>query len=128
VLTNSALVAFTGTWAIDYTYSARIWIFLAMTAGLLYVKFLVAEIVPDTPREVSALRVVVGVRCEEVLVRSVGCGGSCVRGYVVELGCKYTCTKPSTMNALCNPSPCSCLLHVFLIPFTCLGETTVVFH
>jgi hypothetical protein len=61
VLTNSALVAFTGTWAIDYTYSARIWIFLAMTAGLLYVKFLVAEIVPDTPREVSASSVVVGV-------------------------------------------------------------------
>jgi hypothetical protein len=59
VLTNSALVAFTGTWAIDYTYSARIWIFLAMTAGLLYVKFLVAEIVPDTPREVGALKCVV---------------------------------------------------------------------
>jgi hypothetical protein len=59
---------------------------------------------------------------------AVGRGGLCVRGCVVELGCEHACTKPSTMNALCNPSPCSCLLHVFLIPFTCLGETTVVFH
>ncbi len=53
VVTNAALVAFTGTWAIDYTYTARIWIFLAMTAGLMYVKYLVAEWVPDTPREVE---------------------------------------------------------------------------
>ena len=53
VVTNSALVAFTGTWALNYTYTSRIWIFLAMAAGLMYIKYLVAEWVPDTPREVE---------------------------------------------------------------------------
>lgn len=53
VITNAALIAFTGTWAIDYTYAARIWIFMAMAAGLLYLKYAVAEWVPDTPREVE---------------------------------------------------------------------------
>jgi hypothetical protein len=53
VVTNAALVAFTGAYAIDYTYTARIWIFMAMAAGLMYVKYVVAEWVPDTPREVD---------------------------------------------------------------------------
>lgn len=53
VVTNSALIAFTGTFTLEYTYPARIWIFIGMVAGLLYVKKIIADYVPDCPREVE---------------------------------------------------------------------------
>jgi anoctamin-10/anoctamin-7 len=41
VLTNSALVAFTGSQLEDYTWTWRVWIFIIMSAGILSVKYLV---------------------------------------------------------------------------------------
>ena len=52
-ITNSALVAFTGSFLINYTYAQRIWVFLGMMSGLLLLSFAVAEYVPDEPREVE---------------------------------------------------------------------------
>lgn len=53
VIINSALVAFTGTYAINFTWSVRIWIFIGMASGVLGVNAVVAAIVPDCPAEVD---------------------------------------------------------------------------
>lgn len=53
VVTNSALVSFTGEFLINYSYPSRIWVFLGMMVGLLLLKYVVAEYVPDLPREVE---------------------------------------------------------------------------
>ena len=53
VITNSALVAFTSTNAINETWATRVWIFIVMGSGILLIKKLVADYVPDVPREVE---------------------------------------------------------------------------
>jgi hypothetical protein len=53
VLTNSGLVAFTGTFAQEYTWPVRIWIFIGMSTGILFVKFVIALMVPDVSTEVE---------------------------------------------------------------------------
>jgi hypothetical protein len=53
VLSNSAIVAFTGTYTEDYTWTVRVWIFVCMAAGILGVKAFIAAIVPDVPHEVT---------------------------------------------------------------------------
>lgn len=53
VLVNSGLVAFTGSNAINYTWSERVWIFFGMAAGIFVVKYVIAEYIPDTPQEVD---------------------------------------------------------------------------
>jgi hypothetical protein len=53
VITNSALVAFTGTTTLNYTWATRIWIFLIMSGSILACKVVIAMYVPDTPREVE---------------------------------------------------------------------------
>lgn len=53
VLCNSALVAFTGSNAVNYSWSARIWIFFGMSAGILLVKSYIAAAIPDVPEEVQ---------------------------------------------------------------------------
>jgi hypothetical protein len=53
VLTNSALVAFTGDFPINQTWSARVWIFVGMATGLFIVKWVIAEFVPDARQDVE---------------------------------------------------------------------------
>ena len=53
VLSNSAIVAFTGNYTEHYTWVVRVWIFVCMAAGILGVKTLIAAIVPDEPHEVT---------------------------------------------------------------------------
>jgi anoctamin-10/anoctamin-7 len=53
VLSNSAIVAFTGNYTEDYTWVVRVWIFVSMAAGILGIKTLIAAIVPDVPHEVT---------------------------------------------------------------------------
>jgi hypothetical protein len=53
VLINAGLVAFTGSVTFNYTWPSRIWIFMAMTSSILFVKYIVAVIVPDVSREVE---------------------------------------------------------------------------
>ncbi len=53
VLVNSGLVAFTSAICKNYTWPARVWIFFGMSAGIFFVKYVVAEYVPDTPRDVE---------------------------------------------------------------------------
>jgi len=53
VITNSALVAFTATNAINQTWATRVWIFIVMGSGILLIKKFIADYVPDVPREVE---------------------------------------------------------------------------
>eukprot|EP01038_Epipyxis_sp_PR26KG_P011020 gene11020-14800_t len=53
VLCNAALVAFTGSFTLNYTWNARAWIFVIMSGGIILVKQFVAAYVPDTPLEVD---------------------------------------------------------------------------
>ena len=53
VLSNSAIVAFTGTYTEDFTWAVRVWIFGCMAAGILGVKGLIGAIIPDEPHEVT---------------------------------------------------------------------------
>mmetsp|Transcript_14786 Transcript_14786/g.24494 ORF Transcript_14786/g.24494 Transcript_14786/m.24494 type:complete len:764 (+) Transcript_14786:92-2383(+) len=53
VLSNSAIVAFTGNYTLNYTWVVRVWIFVCMAAGIMGVKMLIAAIVPDEPHEVT---------------------------------------------------------------------------
>ena len=53
VLSNSAIVAFTGNYTEDYTWVVRVWIFVSMSTGILGIKTLIAAMVPDVPHEVT---------------------------------------------------------------------------
>jgi anoctamin-10/anoctamin-7 len=53
VFVNSGLVAFTGTYTYIYVWPIRIWIFILMSAGLLFIKGLLAFVIPDVPAEVE---------------------------------------------------------------------------
>ncbi len=53
IFINSALVAFTGTNTLNYTWALRIWIFILMSSGLFCLRLLVAFLIPDTPAEVD---------------------------------------------------------------------------
>ena len=53
VLCNSALVAYTGTYARDETWVARAWIFISMAAGILFLKEFLAFLIPDEPSDVT---------------------------------------------------------------------------
>ncbi len=53
IFINSALVAFTGSNTLNYTWALRVWIFILMSSGLLCVRMLVAFLIPDEPAEVS---------------------------------------------------------------------------
>ena len=53
VLVNSALVAFTSTIPIDYSWYNRVWIFFGMSFGILLVKTVVSVVIPDMPLEVE---------------------------------------------------------------------------
>eukprot|EP01039_Chlorochromonas_danica_P003566 gene3566-3905_t len=53
VLVNSALVAFTGSNAINHSWTTRIWIFFGMSAGLVLVKQYIAWAIPDVPLDVE---------------------------------------------------------------------------
>lgn len=49
VLTNSALVAFTGTFALDSPWYGRAWIFFSMSFAIVSINFVISLIVPDVP-------------------------------------------------------------------------------
>lgn len=53
VLSNSAIVAFTGNYTDDYTWVVRVWVFVSMSAGILAIKLIIAAHVPDEPHEVT---------------------------------------------------------------------------
>ena len=53
VLINAGLVAFTGTVTTHYTWPGRIWVFIGMTFGIMFTKFIMAVAIPDVPREVE---------------------------------------------------------------------------
>lgn len=53
IFINSALVAFTGSNTLNYTWALRVWIFILMSSGLLCVRMLVAFLIPDEPAEVN---------------------------------------------------------------------------
>lgn len=53
VISNAALVAYTGTYAQDETWTVRAWIFIGMTSGILGIKEFIAFIIPDEPAEVT---------------------------------------------------------------------------
>ena len=51
VLTNSALVAFTGTFALDETWASRGWVFFSMAFGIILINYIIGLTVPDIPTE-----------------------------------------------------------------------------
>ncbi len=53
VLTNSGLIAFTGTIFINSTWIMRVWIFILMVGLILGAKFTFAFMVPDIPDDVN---------------------------------------------------------------------------
>lgn len=53
VLTNAALVSFTGQIVAMYTWVWRIWIFVLFTLFILVLKLFIAILIPDTPPEVD---------------------------------------------------------------------------
>lgn len=53
VFTNSALIAFTGNFAINYTWTERSWIFLGISFGLFFIRLLAEYYVPDVPQDVE---------------------------------------------------------------------------
>lgn len=53
IFINSALVAFTGSNTLNYTWSERIWVFILMSSGLLAIRLFVAYLIPDVPESVN---------------------------------------------------------------------------
>jgi anoctamin-10/anoctamin-7 len=53
VFTNAGLVAFTGTFVIDYSWPVRAWVFIGMSCLVFSLKLLVAAWLPDVPAEVE---------------------------------------------------------------------------
>lgn len=53
VITNSALVSFTGEFLQEFTYLTRIWIFMAMCSFLLFCKKLISDYIPLESSEVK---------------------------------------------------------------------------
>lgn len=53
VLVNSALVASTGTFALTFSWAARVWIFVGMSTGIIIIKTVVSGMVADIPRDVE---------------------------------------------------------------------------
>ena len=53
IFINSALVAFTGTHTIQYTYVLRIWIFILMATGLFCIRWLIEYSIPEVPLEID---------------------------------------------------------------------------
>jgi hypothetical protein len=53
VVINAGLVAFTGTYAIEETWTARVWIFICMAGGVFTATTILGSIVPDVPEEVE---------------------------------------------------------------------------
>mmetsp|Transcript_16737 Transcript_16737/g.28381 ORF Transcript_16737/g.28381 Transcript_16737/m.28381 type:complete len:742 (+) Transcript_16737:144-2369(+) len=53
VVTNSGLVAFTGSFVENYTWTGRVWVFCSMAGALIYIKYLFAEYIDDIPRDVE---------------------------------------------------------------------------
>lgn len=53
VITNAALVAFTGTYTDDYRWVVRVWIFICFAGGIITINALIAIAVPDVPPEVD---------------------------------------------------------------------------
>lgn len=52
VLINAGLVAFTGSFAVNYTWPGRIWVFIGMATAIYGCKLLAAAYIDDVPREV----------------------------------------------------------------------------
>lgn len=53
VFTSSGLVAYTGTIAINCSWTARAWIFFGMSAGIIVLKLLVGVVIPDVSRRIE---------------------------------------------------------------------------
>ena len=53
IFINSAIVSFTATNTINYTWVERIWIFILMASGLFAIRNTVAFFIPDVPAEVE---------------------------------------------------------------------------
>ncbi len=51
VLINAGLVAFTGSFGENYTWAERIWVFIAFSFSVLFIKFVVSVLVPDVARD-----------------------------------------------------------------------------
>jgi hypothetical protein len=53
VFVNSGIVAFTQTGENNQTWVSRIWIFILMSSGLVFIKYLISELIPDVTNEVE---------------------------------------------------------------------------
>ena len=53
IFMNSVIVAFTGDFALNFTWSDRAWIWIGMSVGLVVLKVLVTYIVSKVPEEVT---------------------------------------------------------------------------
>lgn len=53
VITNSALVAYTGTYAINQRWVVKAFIFVSMSSAILSVQSICAMVIPDEPEEVT---------------------------------------------------------------------------
>lgn len=53
IFVNSALVAFTTSITVNYTWTERIWIFILMASGLFVIRWTIGWLIPDTPVEVA---------------------------------------------------------------------------
>lgn len=53
VFVNAGIVAFSGTFAINSTWTERIWIFMGMSSALFCIKIFVAFVIPDVPLDVE---------------------------------------------------------------------------
>lgn len=53
IFVNSAIVAFTTTIAVNYTWTQRIWIFILMASGLFAIRLTIGWLIPDVPVEVG---------------------------------------------------------------------------
>lgn len=53
IFVNSAIVAFTTTIAVNYTWAQRIWIFILMASGLFAIRLTIGWLIPDMPVEVG---------------------------------------------------------------------------
>lgn len=52
IFINSAIVAFTGTNTLNYTWALRVWVFILMAGGLFCIRLFVQFLIPDTPSDV----------------------------------------------------------------------------
>jgi anoctamin-10/anoctamin-7 len=53
VFVSAGLVAYTGNYAVNSSWTARAWIFIGMSAGIILVKIIVPLVIPDVSREVE---------------------------------------------------------------------------